>query len=53
MAKLYKDRAMTAATDSEVLSFFFPSHVPPISITAHTLEEAETILQKLDNPKEI
>ena len=53
MTKHYKDRAMAAATGSEVLSFFFPSHVPPISITAHTLEEAETILQKLDNSKAI
>jgi hypothetical protein len=47
MAKEYKDRQMVAEGKSTQV-FFFPKHVPPVSIEAASLEEAEAQLQAIE-----
>lgn len=44
---------MNVEQSSDDIAFSFPKHVPPITIRARTREEAEELLAKLDNKKEI
>lgn len=53
--KGYRNRQATPEEESERISqaFFFPKHVPPISIEADSQEEAKRRLAELDNQKEV
>ena len=51
MQKKYKNRAVTPDDGAELQLFFFPKHVPPISIEAESREEAEKKLAELDKKK--
>lgn len=54
MTKRYSNREMeTERGEGRLTVFSFPKHVPPVSIEAENLEEAERKLAALDNKKEV
>jgi peroxiredoxin len=50
MKKPYSNRQMVTddANRDDVVAFFFPKENPPVTINAHTLEEAEEKLAALN-----
>lgn len=47
MPKAYSDRQMATPEEPE-REFFFPKHVPPVTIKAKSQEDAEEKLAELD-----
>jgi hypothetical protein len=50
--KNYKNRQVTPEQEADLETYFFPKHIPPVSIKAASKEEAERKLQELDNNKD-
>lgn len=51
MQQNYRNKQLTPDDGADLQLFFFPKHVPPISIKAENREEAEKKLAELDNKK--
>lgn len=51
MPKNYSDRSMANKGIEE--DYFFPKHVPPVTIRAKSRAEAEEKLKELDNTKNV